>query len=69
MMIKMMKCFYEMLLALFSAGIIVRDSYHPKYLTRRKQDLLNDQSSVFVEWSYAVLITTTPRCYYITTIL
>lgn len=49
MMIKMMKCFYEMLLALFSAGIIVRDSYHPKYLTRRKQDLLNDQSSVFVE--------------------
>ena len=48
-MIKMMKCFYEMLLALFPAGIIVRDSYHPEYLTHRKQDLLNDQSSGFAE--------------------
>ena len=48
-------------LVLFPAGTIVRDPHHRKSPTRRKQDLKNAQnrSSGFVEWSCAVVTTTT----------
>ena len=58
----MMSCFCGMVdrrKASFPAGTIVRDPYHRESSTRRKQDL--NLSSGFVEWSCALVITTTPR--------
>ena len=46
-------------LALFPTGNIVRDPHHREFPTRREQD--PNPSSGLVEWSCAVLITTTPR--------
>ena len=35
--------------SLIPSGTIVRDSHHRKFLTRCEQDLLNEESSDFVE--------------------
>ena len=69
MIMIMMKIFFVVWLtnkrhlALFSARTIVRDPHHHKSPTRREQDLNNAQnrSLGFVEWSCAVVITTTSR--------
>ena len=49
----------ERRLALFPAGIIVRDPHHHESPTRREQDL--NLSSGLVEWNCAVVITTAPQ--------
>ena len=50
-------------LALFPDGTIVRYRHHRESPTRRKQEL--NLSLGFVEWSYVVVITTTPRRYFV----
>ena len=55
----------EMRLALFPARTIVRDSHHRESPTRRAGfKLAQNLSSGLVEWSCAVVITTTPRRLY-----
>ena len=49
---------------LFTAGSIVRDSYHRKSPTCPQQSFKpahNLSSADFVDWSCAIVITTTPR--------
>ena len=63
MVMMMMNCFVvgltdERRLALFPAGIIVKNPHHRESPTRREQDL--HLSSGFAERSCAVVITTTP---------
>ena len=48
-------------LALFLPGTIDKDPYHRKSSTRREKDLC--LRTTWVQWSCAVLITTTPRCH------
>ena len=51
----------ERRLALFSAGTIARDPHHRESPARREHGLNQNLSSGLVEWSCAVVITTTPR--------
>ena len=51
----------ERLLTLFPAGTIVRDPHQRKSPTPRELEPAQNLSSDFVEWSCAVVITTTPR--------
>ena len=52
----------ERRLALFPAGIIVRDPHHRKSPTLSKQGLnLQNLGSGLIEWSCAVVITTTVK--------
>ena len=54
-------------LALFPARTIVRDPHHRKFPTRREQH--QNLSSGLVEWSCAVVITTTPQQIYRRTLM
>ena len=54
----------ERRLALFPARTIVRDPHHREYPARRAGfEPAQNLSSGLVEWSCAVVITTTPRCH------
>ena len=59
----LMNCFVVWLTDHLFSLISSRDPHHRESPTRREQDLnlRGTWSSGFVEWSYAVVITTTPR--------